>query len=312
MPTLPSYVLITPARNEARFIELTIQSVVAQTVRPIKWLIVSDGSTDGTDDIVRKYVAEHSWIELVRMPERQERDFAGKVHAFNAGYKRLEDVEYGVIASLDGDISFDNEYFAYLLHKLAEDEKLGLVGTPFKDGPNPIYDYRFVNIEHVSGACQVFRRQCFEQIGGYVPVKGGCIDHIAVISARMKGWRTRTFTDKVCQHHREMGTAQQSVLMARFRGGQKDYSIGNHPVWEMFRAMYQMTKKPLFVGGLMLAAGYSWALLAGKKRPVSPELTKFVRGEQMVRLKKLFTRNRVLQPSQLRTTHTDREGKVYL
>ncbi len=289
MPTLPSYVLITPARNEAQFIELTIKSVVAQTIRPVRWVIVSDGSTDGTDDIVRRHAADHSWIELVRVPERKERDFAGKVHAFNAGYKTLHDLDYGVISSLDGDISFDGEYFAYLLQKLAEDETLGLVGTPFKDGPNPIYDYRFVNIEHVSGACQVFRRQCFEQIGGYVPVRGGCIDHIAVISARMKGGKTRTFTDKVCLHHREMGTAQHGVLMAKFRNGRKDYSIGNHPVWELFRSVYQMTKKPVFVGGLVLVAGYFWALIRGEERPVSRELMAFVRREQMQRLRNFLT-----------------------
>ena len=288
MSTLPTYVLITPARNEAQFIELTIKSVVAQTVRPLKWVIVSDGSTDGTDEIVRKYAAEHLWIELVRMPERKERDFAGKVHAFNVGYSILRDLDYGVIASLDGDISFDPEYFSYLLQKLAENETLGLVGTPFQEGTNPIYDYRFVNIEHVSGACQVFRRQCFEQVGGYVPVKGGCIDHIAVVSARMKGWRTRTFTDKVCHHHREMGTAQQNLLVARLKNGRKDYSIGNHPIWEVSRVLYQMNKRPLILGGVMLGCGYIWAMVRREQRPVSVELVAFVRREQMARLKKVF------------------------
>ncbi len=185
---LPSYVLITPARNEAAFIEETIKSVAAQTVRPVKWVIVSDGSTDGTDDVVLRHAENSPWMELVRMPERRERHFAGKVQAFNAGYARVKDLSYEVIGSLDGDISFDDEYFAFLLGKLVEDRMLGLVGTPFKEGPNPIYDYRFASIEHVSGACQVFRRQCFEEIGGYVPVKGGCIDHIAVVSARMMGW----------------------------------------------------------------------------------------------------------------------------
>src|SRR6266571_7276628 len=102
-----TYVLITPARNEAKFIALTIKSVVGKTIRPAKWVIVSDGSTDGTDDIVSKYAAEHRWIELVRTHERRERHFAGKVHAFNTGYKRIEDRKYEVIASLDGDISFD-------------------------------------------------------------------------------------------------------------------------------------------------------------------------------------------------------------
>src|SRR6266481_6672836 len=110
MLMLPSYVLVTPARNEAQFIELTINSVVAQTVRPRKWAIVSDGSTDGTDDIVNKYAAEHPWIELVRMPERRERHFAGKVNAFNAGYARVADLNYDVIGNLDADVSFDEGY----------------------------------------------------------------------------------------------------------------------------------------------------------------------------------------------------------
>ncbi len=293
MTTLPTYVLITPARNEAGFIEQTIRSVLSQTVLPLKWIIVSDGSTDGTDAIVSKYAKDHPWIELVRMPERGERHFAGKVYAFNAAYARVKDLEYDAISSLDADISFDENYFFFLLGKLAEDPTLGLVGTPFKEGSSPIYNYHFVNIEHVSGACQLFRRKCFEQVGGYVPVKGGCIDHIAVISARMKGWKTKTFTEKICFHHRQMGTAQDSVLMAKFRNGRKDYDIGNHPIWELCRAAYQMTKKPVVFGGLMLVSGYVWALIRRAKRPVSAELVAFYRSEQMRRLRKFFTGNRM-------------------
>jgi biofilm PGA synthesis N-glycosyltransferase PgaC len=287
-----SYVLITPARNEAQFIELTIRSVVGQTVRPLKWVIVSDGSTDGTNEIVTKYLPDHPWIELVCMSERRERNFAGKVHAFNAGYALVKDLEYEVIASLDGDISFEEDYFSFLLGKLAEDSSLGLVGTPFKEGSNPTYDYRFASVEHVSGACQVFRRQCFEDVGGYVPVKGGCIDHIAVITARMRGWKTRTFTDKICLHHREMGTAQQGLLMSRFKNGAKDYAIGNHPLWELFRGVYQMGKRPYLFGGLMVVSGYLWAAIRRDERPVSEELVKFYRHEQMRRLGRFLTRNR--------------------
>jgi biofilm PGA synthesis N-glycosyltransferase PgaC len=286
--TLPRYVLITPARNEAQFIELTLRSVIAQTTRPLKWIIVSDGSTDGTDEIVRRYTHVHDWIELIRTPERSERHFAGKVHAFNAGYVRTRNLEFEVIVSLDGDISFDENYFSFLLTKLDEDPTLGLVGTPFEDGAHGTYDYRFVNIEHVSGACQTFRRKCFEEIGGYVPVKGGCIDHIAVISARMKGWKTRTFTERVCLHHRPMGTAQQSFLMARFKNGQKDYAMGNHPLWELSRALYQLRKKPLLLGGTALLLGYLSATVRGDQRPVTAELVSFVRREQMLRLRTFF------------------------
>jgi glycosyltransferase involved in cell wall biosynthesis len=285
-----TYVLITPARNEAKFIELTIKSVVGQTIRPVKWVIVSDGSTDGTDDIVSKYAAEHRWIELVRMPERRERHFAGKVHAFNAGYARMKDLQYDMIGNLDGDISFDEDYFSFLLSKLAENTALGLVGTPFKG--RSTYDYRFVSIEHVSGQCQLFRRECFEEIGGYVPVKNGGVDVIAVITARMKGWKTRTFTDKAYLHHREFWSAEHSALMARFRDGAKDYALGGHPVWELFRTAYQMTKVPFVAGGLMLLAGYVWEMVRRVERPVSAELVEFRRREQMRRLWKFLTGNR--------------------
>ena len=289
--SLPAYVVITPARNEAEFIELTLKSMVAQTVRPVKWVIVSDGSTDGTDEIVHRYQEENPWIELVRMPERQERHFAGKVLAFNAGYAKVKDVPHEVIVSLDGDTSFGADYFEFLLGKLSEDPSLGLVGTPFEEAERATYDYRFVSIEHVSGACQVFRRECFEGIGGYVPVKGGGIDHIAVLTARMKGWKTRTFLDKLYQHHRRMGTAQRGRLAARFRFGIQDHALGGHPLWEIFRVFYQMTKKPYLLGGTMLGVGYFWAMVSGAPRPISPELVAFRRREQMQRLKRFLTRS---------------------
>ena len=286
MLTLPTYVLITPARDEAQFIELTIKSVVAQAVRPVKWVIVSDGSTDGTDEIVRKYASNHPWIELVRMPERRERHFAGKVHAFNAGYARIGDLEYEVIGSLDGDVSFDQDYFSFLLRKLAEDPALGLVGTPFKENSKQIYDFRIVGTEHVSGFCQLFRRKCFEEIGGYIPIRSGGIDLIAVLTARMKGWQTRTFLEKTCVHHRAMGTASQGWLLARFKGGRGDYVLGCHPVWELLRCLYQMTHRPFVLGGSVLLAGYVWAMATRVQKVMPPDLVRFRRAEQMRRLKK--------------------------
>ena len=288
MSTLPKYVLITPARDEVRFVELAIKSVVAQRVRPIRWVIVSDGSTDGTDEVVQEYAAAHRWIELIRMPEREERDFAGKVYAFNAGYARVKDLPYDAIGSMDADISFDSDYFGFLLGKLAEDPGLGLVGTPFHNGAQPPYNYRFTSIEHVSGVCQLFRRECFEQIGGYVPMKAGGIDQFAVLAARMKGWRTRTFTEKTCQHHREMGTAGRGCLAASFNQGVKDYAFGGHPLWELFRFGYQMTRGPVILGGLALGAGYFWAAVRRQARPIPGEMVAFRRREQMERLKTLL------------------------
>jgi glycosyltransferase involved in cell wall biosynthesis len=280
-----SYVIISPARNEAKFIELTLKSVAAQTVLPLKWVVVSDGSTDGTDEIVKEYTRIYSFIELMRMPERRERDFAGKVHAFRAGYERIKQLDFKVLVSLDADISFEPDYFEFLFGKLAENPALGLVGTPFQELSGRVYDYRFVSIEHVSGACQVFRRECFETIGGYVPIKGGSIDHIAVISARMHGWQTRTFPEKVCTHHREIGSAQHGILKSRFKVGVKDYRIGNHPLWEIFRVAYQTTHPPRLFGGLALGVGYTWAALRQIERPVPRDLVEFHRKEQLERLK---------------------------
>lgn len=288
MLTLPTYVLITPARNEAEFIELTLKSVVSQTVRPIRWVIVSDGSTDGTDDIVTRYAAIHPWIELLRMPERRERHFAGKVHAFNAGYARMRDLPYDVIGSLDADISFDESYFSFLLGKLVADSTLGLVGTPFNDGS--VYDYRFVSAEHVSGACQLFRRECFEQIGGYPALKSGGIDLVAVYSARAKGWQTRTFTEKICQHHRKMGEAQHTGFRERLHRGRMDYLLGSHPAWEIFRSLYQMKNRPYGIGGLLILAGYFWNLLRGTERTIPKDLLELRQRDQMQRLRIVFRR----------------------
>jgi biofilm PGA synthesis N-glycosyltransferase PgaC len=290
MSNLPAYVLITPARNEAQYIELTIKSMLAQTLPPLKWFIVSDGSSDGTDEIVSRYTTANPWIELIRMPERAERHFAGKVNAFNAGYAKAKELNPDVIGNLDADVTFEAGHFQFLLEKFAENPKLGVGGSPFKEGSQQ-YDYRFSNIENVWGGCQLFRRECYEAIGGYTPVKGGGIDHIAVVSARMRGWKTRTFTDKVCIHHREMGTAQQGALKAKFRLGAKDYSFGNHPVWELFRTFYQTTNPPFILGGLSLAAGYVWSMVRRAEVSVSRDVVAFTRREQMQRLKRFVTRS---------------------
>jgi len=284
-----TYVLITPARNEAAFIEMTIQSMIRQTCPPLKWIIVSDGSTDGTDEIVKKYLPEYSWMELVRTPERNERHFAGKVLAFNAGYEIVKGLNYDIIGNLDADITFDASYFEFLLQRFAENQNLGVAGTPFVENGRH-YDYRFASTDHVSGACQLFRRACFEQIGGYQPIKGGGIDWIAVTTARMKGWTTRTYTEKTCDHHRQIGTGNDSALKSNFKYGQKNFVLGGHPLWQIFRSVYLMAKKPYFLGGFLYLLGYTWAFISGKERSVNPELIQFHRKEQIQRLKNIIMR----------------------
>lgn len=287
---LPAYVLITPARNEASYIEQTLDSMVKQTVLPVKWVIVSDGSTDGTDEIVGKYAAVNPWIELVRMPERSERHFAGKVHAFKAGYSRVEPLAFDVIGNLDGDISFPEDHFEFLLTKFSEDPLLGVAGTAFIENGSTGYNYDIVSLEHVSGQCQIFRRECFEDIGGYLPIKGGGVDWTAVTTARMRGWRTRTFSERNFHHHRTMGTGNSGVLGSRFRFGRQDYYLGGHPLWEVFRSVYHMKNRPYILGGVFLFSGYLWGALTRMERPISEELVAFRRKEQMLRLRKILFR----------------------
>jgi glycosyltransferase involved in cell wall biosynthesis len=290
------YVLITPARNEEAFIGNTILSVVAQTRRPAKWIIVSDGSSDRTDEIVKQYASQHGWIELLRMPEHRDRQFAAKANCFKAGYERLKDVEYDAIANLDADITFEPEYCEFLLGKLAANPNLGVVGTPFVEDASQMgkhtYAHGSANLNHVSGACQMFRRKCFEEVGGYIPIKGGAIDWIAVTTARMKGWQTRTFLEKACLHHRKLGTGNDSPLMVRFHYGKKAYYVGGHPVWELLRGLFQMREKPFVVGGMYFLGGFCWATITRMHRPVSAELMAFHRSEQLSRLKRSFTRSR--------------------
>jgi glycosyltransferase involved in cell wall biosynthesis len=281
------YVLITPARNEGENIGRTLASVVSQVHKPLKWVVVSDGSTDQTDDVVSAYLQEHDWIQLIRMPERRERSFAAKVDCFNAGLRAVGDLEFDVIGNLDADLSFAPDYFAFLMARFAEEPRLGVAGTPFVEN-GAHYDYRFTNIEHVSGACQLFRRDCFADIGGYVPIKGGGIDWVAVTTARMKGWQTRTFTEKSCVHHRPMGTSSAGRLLGAFRQGRKDYYLGGHPIWQIFRSLYQLARPPYVVGGASMMVGYSWAWMQRQERPVSTQLIRFHRHEQMTRLRRLL------------------------
>jgi glycosyltransferase involved in cell wall biosynthesis len=278
-------ILITPARNEEGFIERTIQAVVNQTVRPIRWVIVNDGSTDGTTAIVTKYAARYDWIHVVNMPAHRDRSFAAKVHCFNAGYATVGTVEHDVVGNLDADISFDKNYLEFLLGKFSADPRLGVAGTIFaEDGYSSVID-SFEGHTHVAGGCQLFRRQCFEDVGGYVPNEKGGIDWIAVITARMRGWQTRSFQEQSFFHHRTLGTADRGRLRSLFAYGAKDYYLGGHPLWEMFRVIYKMSKRPYFVGGLALGAGYVCACLRRVHRPVSDDLIRFHRNEQMGKLR---------------------------
>lgn len=284
----PSYALITPARNEEAFIEKTIESMIRQTILPVKWVIVDDGSTDRTAEIVSRYIQRYPWISLVRRPPRKDRSFAGKVHAFNEGLEQIRNLAVELIGNLDADISFGPDHFEFLISKFPADPALGIAGTAYtQDGWDSTKD-SFEGQASVHGACQVFRNQCFLDIGGYRPNPAGGIDWTAVTTARMKGWKTRNYPERRFHHYRKMGTAERSQLGAMFDYGKKDYFLGGSPVWELFRGGYQMTKRPIFFGGMALLSGYCWAALTRVERPVSQELMRFHRREQMKKLRMIL------------------------
>jgi len=280
------YVLITPARNEQAFIENTITSMLAQTVPPERWIIVDDGSTDNTAQIIAPFAQRISWIELLRREQRANRNFAGKVYAVKAGFERVQSIDFEIIGNLDADVSFDANYMDFLIRKFEEDPKLGVAGTPFTE--NSGYDSSrdsFEGENHVAGGCQLFRRRCFEEIGGYIPNLIGGVDWVAVTTARMNGWRTRSFPEKRFHHYRSLGTAERGVLGSLFSYGEKDYYLGGSPIWQMFRVVYRMAKRPVIIGGLALLSGYCWAALRRKDKPVSHALRRFHRREQMKKLR---------------------------
>lgn len=283
------YVLITPAHNEEAFIRKTLASMVAQTVTPERWIIVDDSSTDSTAEIVQSYTRSHSWIELVRQTQDHDRNFASKAHAVKTGLEQVDSLQFDIVGNLDADVSFEPDYMEFLMGKFSEDLDLGVAGTPFtQDGDYDSSKDSFEGENYVAGPCQLFRRECFQEIGGYVPNRAGGVDWIAVMTARMKGWKVRSFSEKRYHHHRTLGTAGRGALRALFSYGEKDYYLGGSTVWELFRVGYRMTKEPILGGGLALLMGYCWAAMRRMKRAVTPELMQFHRREQMKKLRAIF------------------------
>ncbi len=280
-----SYILITAAHNEEAYIEKTIKSVISQTVTPKKWVILSDGSTDKTDEIVLRYCKEYNWIDFVRLPEHRERNFAAKALCFNAGFQRVRNMKFDIVGNIDADISFDEDFFEFLLGKFSMHTNLGVAGAPFVEQSFRSYHHSYTDFNHVSGACQLFRRGCLEELGGYLPIEEGGIDWIAVTTARMNGWLTRTFMEKTYFHHRKIGTGNNSAVVACFKHGMKDHFLGGHPLWEIIRAIHRLKSRPFIVGGIALFLGYFWAMIKRVDVKLPKELRRFHRNEQLNRLK---------------------------
>ena len=288
-----AYVLVTAARNEQDFIELTIKSVIAQTVKPAMWVIVSDRSADRTDEIIRTYSTKYPFIHLIRNDKPSKRNTAAKVHAINMGIGSLEQTQYSYFGNLDADVSFGSTYFETLLRHFESDNKLGVIGGRiFQVDKQGCAREHHASTESVAGAIQFFRKGCFDQIGGYQPIAGGMEDGIAELTARYHGWKTRSFKGLPVLHHREVGTVGRSVYIARFSNGLTEYSVGFGFAYNVVRAMSRVFERPYLIGAVLVISGYMWGLLSRRPKVVPPEIIRFTRREQMNKLFALLTRKR--------------------
>ncbi len=288
------YALVTPARNEERFIGRTIAAVARQSALPERWIIVDDGSSDNTSGIVRDMSRRLPFIRLLSRPAGSGRNFGSKVRAFEAGVRELANVDYDYIGILDADITLGQTYYETVMQRMAAEPRLGLAGGVRRYDLDGNKRYRVLSKPwSVCGAVQFFRRRCFEEIGGFLPLKCGSEDALAEIMARMKGWEVRAFPDLIVHHHKRMGSGSGSILRARFREGQADSTLRTHPVYEAAKLLYRMAEKPYVVGSLTRLAGYC----AGNPEGCIPEdVAVYHRREQLDRLRWLARKTLGLKP----------------
>ena len=276
------YILVTAARNEQDFIEKTIISVINQLHKPKIWIIVSDGSTDNTESIVNKYASENSFIKLIINNRREGRDFASKVYAINIGLNNIQTSEYDYLGILDADVSFENDYYSSLIKEFKKNPKLGVTGGSYFDIINGKKTYVYQSTFSVRGATQFFRKECFDKVGGLIPMKYGGEDAAACFSARMHGWETRSIPGLIALHHRITG--DKNPLKARFRDGYVEYDLGYHPLFQFIKCIKRVTQKPYFIGSAIRFIGFWIARLKSKNQNVPTELRVFIRKEQTFRL----------------------------
>lgn len=282
------YALITPAHNEEEYIEKTIESVISQTILPKKWVIVSDGSTDDTDNIVAKYAAKYDFIQLVHIDRDPTRNFGSAIRAINTGYEQLKGVKYDFVGNLDADVVLQRDYYESILRRFQANPRLGLAGGIVCDRRWGKVEEKFTAADSVRGPIQLFRRRCYEQIGGHSHIGMGGYDTVAEIKARMHGWQVRTFPEIKALHLRSTGTAKSGILSARFRQGKIEYRVRYHPLFEIAKCLSRIREKPYLFGSLFRLSGYCWSFLR-KEQPVLPDdVVRYLRSEQLSKLKALI------------------------
>jgi poly-beta-1,6-N-acetyl-D-glucosamine synthase len=279
------YVLITAARNEENYIEYPIKSILEQTIKPEKWIIVSDRSTDSTDRIVEKYAADYGFITLLRREKtRDDIGFASKVFALHLGCQQLEGFDYGFIGHLDADVSFAPQYYEDILEKFRQNPHLGLAGGFIYEKEGDTFGSRpFNNVRSVAGGIQFYRRECYEEIGGFIPLQNGGEDWYAEVKARMNGWQVRSFPEYRVFHHKK-STSARGIFKEAFRQGLMDYALGSHPLFEILKCCGRITEKPYVLVALLRLFGFLGAYFRRENRQVSDEFIRYFRKEQLERI----------------------------
>ena len=287
---VPRYVIITPAYNEEALIRRTIESVIAQTQRPAKWVIVNDASTDRTGQIVAQYLTDNPFIQLVNVDRPSGRHFGNKARAFHRGFAETGQIDFDYVGNLDADISIGPTYFEELLREFERDPRLGIGGGMVSTCIDGAYVSQEVALDSVAGAVQLFRPACFNEIGGYMSLPHGGIDTAAEILARMKGWRVRTFPHLQAQEHRRTGTAAASPWMARIKEGKRFYSLGYGFLFYCARCLYRSMERPRVVGSILAFMGYVGSWLKREQIALPPDVVQHLRAEQRRRLFRPWSR----------------------
>ena len=283
----PKYILITSAHNEAELIEKTIISVINQQIKPVEWIIIDDGSSDNTSDIITKFATSNSFIKLFYKKPDLQRDFSSKVNAIHLAVSKIASSDYDYLGILDADITFDSSYYASVISKFENNKNLGIVGGLIYDIVNGKTIPLYLHPNITRGAVQFFKKECFEEIGGLLPLRYGGEDSVACFSARLKGWEVQNFEDLKGFHHRLAGTADRGIFKARFREGFVEYHLGYHPLFEFVKGISRFKEQPIIAGSLVRFFGFWMANIKREKRLISKELVDFIRKEQISRLIKI-------------------------
>jgi len=268
MSTGSNYILVSPVKDEEKYIEKTIQAVLKQTIRPSRWIIVDDGSRDSTYSIAEKYAREFPWITLVRhMRDGARQPGSGIIRAFNVGYDLVRNADYDFIVKFDCDLDFPPDYFEQLIVRFQQDPQLGIASGIFLENRDGNWERIKMPAYHAAGQTKMVRAKCFEDIGGFVVSRGW--DTVDEIRAQALGWHTRHFEEMFFYHLKIEGSGIGFPRTSKMHG-EIYYLTGGGHVFFFFKFLDRLVRgKPFVVSGMTLLWGYLKPLLTRRPRLVS-------------------------------------------